>query len=286
MSESNAYAMDLPDFVVKLLDDIAKQEKFVEYEIQTKSGSNHGDGYLGVLTSIQLIGKKNKDSDETTTLHLMCKTPPENEIRREILCSITVFARELYIYTKLLPTFVNFQREKGLTDEESFLSFPKVYASVMDEEKNQFAIIMEDLRPRNFQMWPRTKPVPLDHLQLFMRELGKFHGISFALKDQQPQVLNEFKKLGELLMMMIKKSFPQFMDQSLSRTIDALNNQKQKDFVVKLKADYLDVLAECLNGDDKFHVVSHGDSNINNVLFQYDVDVSKLCNPFISSKVV
>lgn len=115
---------------------------------------------------------------KSETLHLLCKAPPSNESRRENFKSGLVFARETYIYSKLLPAFVKFQQEKGLNDNESFLSFPKVYACISDEENDKYLLVMEDLRSKNYQMWPKNKTIAYDHAEKIMKELGKFHAVS------------------------------------------------------------------------------------------------------------
>lgn len=46
-------------YLAQLLDSIAKSEGFVEFEIESKAGSSHGDNFLGNF-SIKIIFKRQK----------------------------------------------------------------------------------------------------------------------------------------------------------------------------------------------------------------------------------
>lgn len=267
----------LPNYITKLLHDIAKREEFFDYTFETESGSNHGDGFLGIMTAIKLVGNRRKNGIIVhETLNLLCKTPPSNSSRRESFQSGRVFAREVYIYSKILPTFVRFQREKGLSESESFLSFPIVYDSLADEENDQYCLIMEDLRPKKFQMWPKQDPIALDHAQLLMKELAKLHAISFALKDQLPDEFAEFKKLNDVFTEIIKiGKLDIFMDQAIDRAAEVITNDAHKKIMQEFKKTYLKMLDDCFTEEatDRFGIISHGDCWNNNFLYQYNENV-------------
>lgn len=74
----------------------------------------------------------------------------------------------------MLPTFAKFQKEKGLTAEDSFLSFPKVYAWTADEINGIYALMLEDVRAQIFEMWPRHDPITLRHEEIVLERLGRF----------------------------------------------------------------------------------------------------------------
>lgn len=176
------------------INEIAIREGFVEYVVETTVATNEGDNFVGVLTAIKIIGTKRENLLQTEELHLICKSPPMEEMQKGSP-QLMMFQREIYVYSKLLPAFVRFQHEKGLGAADSFLSFPKVYACEVDEEKRTHVLIMEDLRAKNYKMWPKEQTIDIDHQLLVMQELGKFHAISFAMKDQRPHEFDEFKTL-------------------------------------------------------------------------------------------
>lgn len=266
----------LTDYITQLLHKIAKNEGLVDYKIDTKSGSNHGDNFLGIMTAVTITGTKGQNGQtKSQDLHLICKCPPMNENRKKNFKSNLVFDREIFVYSKLLPAFVRFQREKGLSESESFLSFPKVYACETNKENDSYVLIMDDLRPKNYEMWPKEKIAPLDHQLYLMRELGKFHGISFAMKDQRPNEFDEYKQLKDTFSeIALHGRLKSFMNRSIDRAADVLKNPVHKKMMQNFRNTYIDNVDEILNGESskEFAIVGHGDCWNNNFLFQYADD--------------
>lgn len=265
----------LSEYITKLLHKIAKSENFLDYKIETKAGSNHGDNFLGVMIAVSISGIKNQNGKNVEDkLHLICKIPPSNEIRKRN-CSFG-FGREVYVYSKILPAFIKFQQEKGLSDAESFQSFPKVYVSEFIEENSSYILIMEDLRPKRYVMWPKEELISLDHELLILQELGKFHAISFAMKDQKPKEFEEFTQLKDASVEIIfKGKLVVLITKAIERAINAVEKPEYKKLLGNFQKDFTDKLEYLLTGSPskQFPVIGHGDCWINNFLFQYD-DVS------------
>lgn len=266
----------LPDYLVKLIEEIAKNEQFTEFKIESKAGSSHGDNFLGIMTAVTLSGTRNKNGTiQADELHLLCKSPPTNAIRQKNFETAAVFEREIYIYSKLLPAFERFQREKGLSMADSFVSYPKVFACEADKATGTYILIMEDVRPKNFEMYPREQPIDLDHQLFVMRELGKFHAVSFAMKDQRPDEFNEFKQVKDLLVgTLFKTTIKSFVKKTIERAINALERPEHKQIMQHFLKTYIQRIDHIKNDEhcDEFGVITHGDCWINNFLFQYSND--------------
>lgn len=264
----------LPEYVVDLLDDIAESEGFCDYKIETASGSNHGDGYLGVIVSATITGERQINGEQKTdALKLLCKLAPENAARRREFSSAIMFSREVFVYNKLLPLFVEFQREKGLSDDEAFISFPKCYAAVADVEKEHFVLILEDLRERHFVMWPKRNLITKNIAYMVVERLAKYHAISFALKDQRPEVFDSFRDLKDLLTVFFETSNTRkFMDSMYDRAMLVLEDPAHVDITKETKERMLEIFHECLDEgvSEPFSVIGHGDCWINNMLFRFD----------------
>lgn len=269
--------MQLPEYITKLLDEIAVEEGFDDYKIELAVGSNRGDNFLGVMTAVKLIGVQSKTGvPQTEILNLLCKTKPIDKYIEEGTLSTENFSREVYMYAKVLPLFLNFQREKGLSEPEGFTCFPKVYRMVCDTNKGHFVIIMEDLRPKHFQMWPKAEVMPFDHIRLVMKELGKLHAVSFALRDQKPDVFEEFVHLNDMALEMIKRGkFSVVFDKVIDRACECLENPKQKLIMQELRSNYMEMLAHTFSHETigRFGVIGHGDCWNNNFLFKYEENV-------------
>lgn len=246
----------LPNFAENLLHKIAKENGFTDYTIEKKCLSKSGDGVAGVLFSINICDEK---SDKK--LKLMCKVAPINVIYRKEFCSEIAFDNETIFYTKLMPAFATFQQEKNLSEDDQFRCYPKCYGTYFESWKEEFAIVLEDLTVLGYEKWPKSKLTPIEHVRMSMRELGKFHGLSFAMKDQKPNEFAEFKKVREIWWALCQSANMQAMYTcSFDRTIDALKKEEHKDIVRHVKDNFLKYVDDCFkpNTSDRFHVVNHG----------------------------
>lgn len=270
---------ELPVYLEPMLNRIAEKEGFVDFTTKVGSGSNVGDNFMGELLSAVITGKqKGKNNNETETkLNLLCKLIPSNAQRRkEFQCEL-VFSRETYFYNNVAPDFLRFQEEKGLSSEEQFTAFPKCYEAVCDPENDVFVIIMQDLRPEGFEMWPKEKPTSTENAHLVMRELAKLHAVSFALKDQRPEQFEKYKTLDDVTHIFLDSdNFRNMFFQCYQRAIDALQDETHKDIMREVQKDTKSYFKSGLEGPtmDQHGVVAHGDCWNNNILYRQNKDVS------------
>lgn len=83
------------------------------------------------------------------------------------------------MYTEVLPMLRASRESWGVVPEENgcYQYAPFYISSDLNE-----TLIFRDLRQDGFLMYDRLQEVNLEHVQLVMRVLGKFHGILFALR--------------------------------------------------------------------------------------------------------
>lgn len=268
---------ELPDYIVSHLNEIAKNEGFLDFTIETKPGSNQGDNFIGELISAILIGKREMAGKKVDhRLDLLCKIAPMNVHRRKRFHSELLFAREAFVYNKLLPTFVEFQKERGLLDHESFISFPKCYFATSDPEKEEFFLIMDDLRAEGYKMWPKNKPLPIDHCRLVVQELAKFHAVSYALKDQKPEIFDEFKNLSDLIRVFFQNDAmsTENLQKMFDGVLGVIEGDEHKAVLEHIKMNYYAYLEDVFNEDnhEAIGVVCHGDCWNNNFIYKYPND--------------
>lgn len=267
--------MTLPVHVVKMLAKVAQKEGFIRYEIEEAPGSNQGDGFFSVMASTTLCGDRVNENGNVVAdkLHLLCKMAPFSKERRDGDKTGLLFEREIYLYTRVMPLFVKFQKEKGLKTSHSFLSFPKVYATLIDEENEGYALIMDDLRAQNFVMWPRYEPTPIEHEKLILRQLARFHAISFVIKDQRPDDFAEFKDLFDVHEPMVEHgNYGKFISHGHQHVLDLIIDDEHKKIMQRLTDNYLEIMIHFFAKEvnDPFGVINHGDLWVNNILFKYD----------------
>lgn len=260
----------IPEYLQTLLEQVATKEGFVDYKIATQPGSNFGDGFQGIMLGVVISGERNGIEDR---LVLICKIPPLNEIRRKT-CAPS-FQREIKAYDEYLPEMVEFQREKGVTDSEGFFSFPKCYGTYSNDETLEYALILEDLRESGYRMWDKFKQIDFKHVRLATKEIGKFHAMSYAFREQKPELFEKFTKVGMSMYRTISDygTVDSMFHKVFDRAIDALRPEdtEEKRKMTYLRNNFLEKMRVSSSSEkaEPYAVLCHGDCWNNNMMFQY-----------------
>lgn len=272
--ESDGNQFKAPELLKTLIEKIAKNESIQNHTSKITLGSENGDGFVGILYKIIIEGIKN---GKNCIINLVAKMPPLSQIRREQFNSIPLFEREVLLYNEILPDFTKFQKERNINEEDGFYNIPKCYAAVHDIENDFFVIILEDLRTSNYVMRDKLKPSSYDHVKLLIRELGKLHAISFAMRAQEPERFERCKKLGDLILSSMRNggdAVTKYCNAIMENAIKTLEPHEEfkKNKMEKLKENFIKVFEECDNSAnvEDFGVLIHGDCWNNNMMYKYD----------------
>ncbi|KAF2893917.1 hypothetical protein ILUMI_12260 [Ignelater luminosus] len=251
-----------------LLKTVAEEEGFQNYKIEKAPGSMKGDGYLGLITAVCITGKT--DSGKEKTLHLIVKSASKSDAVRVETPLSNVFDREIYMYNTVIPAFQRFEKERNLPP---FSGSAKCYKACMVDKSE--ALILENLKEAEYSVWERRLPMEHDHVSLVMAEYGRFHTISLAMKDQEPE---RFKKLTENMydifaMFMEKANFMKMFENQCRKALDSLDVVTDKKAYTTFKTFIDEELHKFINNlpklVDKYSVILHGDCWANNMLFKY-----------------
>jgi hypothetical protein len=281
------------DYIRTSLDKVATSEGFKNYTIDVDHGSSIGDGFVGIMLKVVI-----QEIDSEKSLTVLAKIPPQSKARREMMGTIKLFEREVFVYNVMLPEFAEFQRENKIPDSKGFYNFPKVYYADCNLELDEGIIIMEDLRDSGHRMWDKYQPINLEHTKLLMTALGRLHAVSFALKAKRPELFKKYAELNDFFLESFKDAnFKNYLDQAVGKVADSLGegNEKSKARVMKLTGDIFQVIESCLNVEatEPFAVVNHGDCWSNNYLYHYskrgrpenivmiDWQITRYCSPII-----
>lgn len=159
-----------------------------------------------------------------------------------------------------------------------FYEYPQCYLTISDELSE--ALFLEDLTLRQFDMFKfRGRPITFQHISLVVRALGKFHAISFALKDQQPQ---KFKQLSSQLSesfwdgILVRSNYEQLYHAMLEKLLACLEEEKRSDLADRFRKmngnQTVANLFQLISGKwaEPYSVICHGDATINNSMFHND----------------
>lgn len=260
----------LPAYVQSELNKIAKAEGFTDYTFIVNDGCKKGDGFLATLISVTISNSAN-----TKKLALICKMMPEDEAHRDLFDNVLLFGREIYMYKTVLPIMAKFQCDHGLTQQTGgFFAYPKCYTTILDENTDQFLIIMEDLRSKGFHMLDKKKEMSVDNANQVMAAMGQFHGVSYALRDQKPDIFDEFRSLKDIAVTVIETTriLDDLYGASYDLCLELFADDGSEDLLEPLrylKKSWKDIAKECrgINVAEPFSVLFHGDCWNNNLMF-------------------
>lgn len=175
----------------------------------------------------------------------------------------------------MLPSLKEFQQSNGIQIEtDGFHEYPKCYRT-FDSEPNE-CLLLEDLKFAGFTMIDYQKEaITVDHVKLVMQALGKLHAISFALKDQKNNLINEVKSnVHELFFIKRQTPVRDFFGFLQNKAVEAISGDQQimKRVENLFKKHFHDLAADCLVGEsaEPYAVICQGDSWSNNILFKSD----------------
>lgn len=139
-------------------------------------------------------------------------------------------------------------------------------------------LLLEDMKIREFRPIDRQKEeVTVHHVRLYLRALAKFHAISFAMKDQQPDKFRQFTShLGDVFFRRDNAPMRQYFRELAEYVSSLFSADEEARLLKKLETlfekDAMGVYVDSieLEGTEPAAVVSYGDANLNNSLFRYD----------------
>jgi hypothetical protein len=234
-----------------------------KYKIECSPGSAKGDNYFGEMFRVQI----KSTADNSIKLCLIAKLPPLNEAKREEFQAAFAFKREILSYDVIFPLYRQFQAELGVDIErEGFHEVSLCHKTLSDEPHE--AIFFDDLKMRNFDMFDRAKDVTREHVLLVMRAIAKMHATFFCLKDQRPELVEEFRRMEDFIIYHLKSGralYYSFYETQKKQAFDVLESCESEELRMRVR-DYLNrnllELFESMVGNEAgepYATVCHGD---------------------------
>ncbi|KAK4884248.1 hypothetical protein RN001_000519 [Aquatica leii] len=250
-----------------------------------------GDNHLGVVVKVEV-------KSENSNYNWILKCAIDDETFRFYFPLTHAFEREVYMYTKVLLEYERLQKEKGILSP--FKSFTKLYTFSLTPPYE--CVVLEDLKALGYVLQDRRQPLDYNHVLMIMKEYGRFHALSFALRDQKPSV---FKEIAENTKDMyynnlhyvepIVNAFKTVENRALN-TLDPVAHKSVYKKFSQFKERVYMIIQEIIKPEASgvYSVITHGDCWTNNFLFKYsnceypnaptemcfiDWQLSRLCSP-------
>ncbi|KAJ6632705.1 hypothetical protein Bhyg_16078 [Pseudolycoriella hygida] len=274
MEDTNVFP-SVPEYLKHELNEIAKKHHFLEYNIHVDKGCNHGDGFMATMIAVTVKGQQcHNGVTVNRELPLICKILPVCESRRKAFSADTVFEREAYFYNTISPIFVQLLKEKNISVDEEFTIHPKCFAAIYEPDTDRCLIIMENLKSIGFDLWNKRVPHDFETVGMVLSELGKFHAVSFAIRDQKKEIFDKMFTVTEPFLKMFRGNgaAETMVSGSIQQTIDVLDDVQEIKVMQMVKDNYQTWIREYLKSDaaGRFSVLNHGDLWNNNLMFKLE----------------
>lgn len=216
-------------------------------------------------TNLEVDDKSLKNAGFCSTLKtvssnhfsVVLKSAPCSHDIRQVIPFERIFQREIYFYN----TVVNVFKSLGASN-----FVPVCYYTSSEPFKE--LLVLENLKTQGFLLWPRTKEMDAQHLELTIKEYAKLHAFSFALRRHKPEVLQEIEdNTTDIYLSIIKRCGTAETIAKLSERVWAAFGKNGCVFPVVEVMERL--VAKGAAG--KYGVLCHGDTWCNNILFKYKV---------------
>lgn len=234
-------------------------------------GFKKGDSYLSKVFRLSISGV-NEGNGSPVEVNVIVKSMPDNLARRKLFRSQDFFRNEINFYKYVVPAWEQFQTRRKPC--KPFNEYPICYATHCDGE-NDF-IALEDVSFSGYRSPNRQNFITLEECMLTMRTLGRFHGISLALRALEPDNFNEVgKHLEETYYAEQNRAwYIGFLNLACAVAKDAVAKTYPGTKYEKISSQFLqehlyDDLIQLVSSSSKYKVFGHGDCWSPNFLTKY-----------------
>ncbi|XP_014355175.2 uncharacterized protein LOC106708211 [Papilio machaon] len=250
-----------------------RQKEFISEALRKQN-------YTGTEVSVENVGKKGDNYgsqvkrikvqfDNGKEFRMIAKIIPDAMKMQTQMNATDIFINEAVLFNEVLPKFKEMQIKFGLP-EEDVLKYPLCYGTTM--ETNSEIILLEDLVMSNFTMLDKAKTLNNETVKLVLKDVAKFHGMSYVLRYKEPQMLD--KLLNSLFNPMFDpKNFDQskmFFEQIAREVITICDSSKYRNIIVDIMQNLTTPWKKIIASDKgtKYSIIQHGDLWTNNIMFQ------------------
>ncbi|KAL4705985.1 hypothetical protein ACJJTC_004964 [Scirpophaga incertulas] len=240
--------------VEKCLNYIIKDEGLTACDVNVKDISTNGGNYMGSLQEIQLKGLSPTGQKE---INLFLKNKLVVEEFNELIDD--AYNREAFCYNELINIYNVLQEDANIPTEERFRTV-KCY-----KESNIDVTILENLTKKGYTTPNRLDAVSFEFASETLKQLAKFHALSFALRKRNPEFFEKHIKPLRSIYNLDEK-WHKFIKQVFDNAVVHLDTESRN----KLVEHYPKMIERFIQfvniSDDDAICLCHGDFRPNNIM--------------------
>ena len=204
-------------------------------------------------------------------VHLVIKSTPKSIGRKKTFRSTDFFKNEINFFSIVLKAFDEFQAAKK-DAKYPFNDIATCFITYMDGENDFLAL--ENLNNYGYYTPTRQNAMDVNLCRLIMKTLGRFHALSFVIRDQSPQLFEELTSVLEetYYSNRLKPWYIDFMNDQIEVALDAVKNiyggtiieERAKKFLTD--GSLYDKMVALTHARNRYSVITHGDCWVPNFL--------------------
>jgi len=188
---------------------------------------------------------------------MVLKRPRQMEIVREIFQLDSQFHNEILFYRSYVQPTDNFPRCFYLNER------------LPDDT----VIVLENICRLGYRLCPYTYEPPLEYTLAAVRELARFHGKGYVMKEQQPQKFFDIVEKIRVFRYCEKSKFKAYIDIMAPRAVNYLRRQGYDPIFcdkmdVLFSEAFTNVLLKLVQLQGPLSTICHGDFTMSNILFK------------------
>ena len=286
-------------FFEKVLRDFEQNQTLQVTKVKVKDGKEFGRHFCSEVHAVEVTVKlKDASKEFVETYQLIIKSQPLSEDARKFLQPNHTFEKEVQMYSTVFVDMANFVKKQGVIPfdyhESEIVDIPKCFYArwSADSQVKDDMIVMENLIPKGFVFIAHgDMEINKLHVNLAIREIAKFHAISFCMKNGSNQYLiDKYRLLAKDSL--YRKDTYEFTNRTLTPVMASLAElirstplySDNYEWFIELAKNFHWIQTRMVEPTDKFGVICHGDLWWSNILFRYESDENQDKEESISAR--
>ncbi|XP_054288657.1 uncharacterized protein LOC129004205 isoform X2 [Macrosteles quadrilineatus] len=219
-----------------------------------------GSNYLSLLYRLSVDYEIENDQ---RSISLIVKTPLESGQVKEWLEKSDGYGKELRMYRDVLPRMYEISWSIVVTAR----SYPCNLHN---------SLVLEDLTVLGYKMADRLKQLDFAHCRQFFISLATFHGLSIALYQKNPELIQSIGKSswfsddGPEEDIKEQEKFTKFNIATMMKTVKSIGLDRYAEIIQGKLDTFYSTMQQIFKPQGELRVLCHGDCWTTNFLFKYE----------------